>query len=224
MAGPIGRTTAIFERALGLPGLAEVLPAGEHDPETGISAPKDHRDPDRWKAPVPVRRHPRRSHPGLARSLTVPLSALEDGPATAATGSRATPTPGSTCPGTRISPTAGSARGGSATTAMSPGPAPAFPSSFPKTPMRRTRATAPPGAASGASCRPAAAASRSPSPPMPFRTTAPMVPGGSARAGSKPGRKPASPSSCRRTPISTGRAIAGSVTGGFSFRRVTDAS
>ncbi|GAA0307029.1 hypothetical protein [Rhodovulum strictum] len=78
MAGPISKTTAIFERPFSLPGFAEVLPAGEYDLETEISAPPDHRDPDRWKASVLVRLHPRNTHPGLVRSLTVPLSALED--------------------------------------------------------------------------------------------------------------------------------------------------
>lgn len=78
MAGPISRTTAIFGRPFSLPGFAEVLPAGEYDLETEISAPPDHRDPDRWTASVLVRLHARTSHPGLVRSLTVPLSALED--------------------------------------------------------------------------------------------------------------------------------------------------
>lgn len=77
MVGPISRTIAIFQRAFSLPGFAEMLPAGEYDLETEILAPPDHLDPDCWKASVLVRLHPRKSHPGLARSLTVPLSALE---------------------------------------------------------------------------------------------------------------------------------------------------
>lgn len=79
MADPISRTTAIFDRPFRLPGIAEMLPAGEYDLETEISAPPDHQDPERWKAAtlVLVRLHARASHPGLARSLTVPLSALE---------------------------------------------------------------------------------------------------------------------------------------------------
>ncbi|MGY6634853.1 MAG: hypothetical protein ACXIU8_14090 [Alkalilacustris sp.] len=79
MTGPISRTTAIFDRPFSLPGFAEMLPAGEYDLRTEIVAPPDHRDPDRWKAStlVLVRLHARASHPGLARSLTVPLSALE---------------------------------------------------------------------------------------------------------------------------------------------------
>jgi hypothetical protein len=80
MSIPISRTTVIFERPFSLPGLAEVLPAGEYDLETTISAPPDHRDPDRWKAStlVLLRLHARKSQPGLARSLTVPLSAIAE--------------------------------------------------------------------------------------------------------------------------------------------------
>ena len=79
MASPISRTTAIFDRPFSLPGLAEMLPAGEYDLQAEILAPPDHRDPDRWKAStlVLVRLQARASHPGLARSITVPLSALE---------------------------------------------------------------------------------------------------------------------------------------------------
>ena len=79
MRGPISKTTATFERPFTLPGFPEALPAGDYDLETEISAPPDHRDPEQWKASVlvTVRLHPRMSHPGLARSLTVPLSALE---------------------------------------------------------------------------------------------------------------------------------------------------
>ncbi|MGY6633194.1 MAG: hypothetical protein ACXIU8_05560 [Alkalilacustris sp.] len=78
MAGDISRTTAIFERPFSLPGFAEALPASECDPEPEIAASPDHQDPDRWKVSVLVRLHPRASHPGLVRSLTVPLSALGD--------------------------------------------------------------------------------------------------------------------------------------------------
>jgi hypothetical protein len=77
MAGPIIKSTAIFDRPFNIPGFAEVLPAGEYDLETEISAPPDHQDPERWKATVLVRLHSRQSHPGLARNLTVPLAALE---------------------------------------------------------------------------------------------------------------------------------------------------
>lgn len=77
MAGHICKTIAVFDRPFSLLGFAELLPAGEYDLETEISAPPDHQDPDRWKASVLVRLHPRVSHPGLTRSLTVPLSALD---------------------------------------------------------------------------------------------------------------------------------------------------
>lgn len=71
------KTTAVFGRPFNIAGFGETLPAGEYDLETEISAPPDHPDPERWKASVLVRLHPRQSHPGLARSLTVPLSALD---------------------------------------------------------------------------------------------------------------------------------------------------
>ncbi len=77
MQGPISKSTAIFERPFNIPGFDEVLPAGEYDLETEIDAPPDHLDPEKWKASVRVRLHARGSHPGLARSLTVPLTALE---------------------------------------------------------------------------------------------------------------------------------------------------
>jgi len=77
MQGPISKSTAIFERPFSIPGFDELLPAGEYDLETEIDAPPDHLDPEKWKASVLVRLHARGSHPGLARSLTLPLSALE---------------------------------------------------------------------------------------------------------------------------------------------------
>lgn len=75
MHGPV-RTTATFESPFTLPGFSGSLPAGDHDLETRTSGP---RGPERWKASVPVkvRLHPRGSHAGLARGLTVPLSAQE---------------------------------------------------------------------------------------------------------------------------------------------------
>jgi hypothetical protein len=76
MQGPISKSTAIFERPFSIPGFDELLPAGEYDLETEIDAPPDHLDPETWKASVRVRLHARGSHPGLARSLTVPLTAL----------------------------------------------------------------------------------------------------------------------------------------------------
>jgi hypothetical protein len=73
----ISRTTVVFARPFDLPGFDERLPAGEYDIETELSAPPDHRDPGRWKASVMLNLHPRSSHPGLARNLTVSLADLD---------------------------------------------------------------------------------------------------------------------------------------------------
>jgi hypothetical protein len=73
----ISRTTIVFGRPFDLPGFDERLPAGEYDIETELSAPPDHRDPGRWKASVMLNLHPRSSHPGLARNLTVSLADLD---------------------------------------------------------------------------------------------------------------------------------------------------
>jgi hypothetical protein len=77
MAGQIIKSTAVFARPFSLPGFDEMLPAGEYDLETEISAPLDDLDPECWKASVMVQLHARGSHPGLSRSLTVPLSVLD---------------------------------------------------------------------------------------------------------------------------------------------------
>jgi hypothetical protein len=73
----ITRTTIVFARPFDLPGFDERLPAGDYDIETELSAPPDHRDPARWKASVMLRLHPRSSHPGLSRNLTVSLADLD---------------------------------------------------------------------------------------------------------------------------------------------------
>ncbi|KPQ05616.1 MAG: hypothetical protein HLUCCA12_14595 [Rhodobacteraceae bacterium HLUCCA12] len=78
MQPPTIKTTAVFCRPFVIAGFDETLPAGEYDLETEISTPPDHKCPERWKASVLVRLHPRNSHPGLARSLTIPLSDLEN--------------------------------------------------------------------------------------------------------------------------------------------------
>lgn len=70
-------TIAAFSRAFTLPGFDEALPAGDYDIETELSAPPDHLNPDAWKASVLVHLHPRTSHPGLTRSLTVSLADLD---------------------------------------------------------------------------------------------------------------------------------------------------
>lgn len=76
MEGPLCKSTAIFVRPFTVPDFSETLPAGEYDLETELSAPPNHLDPESWKACVVVHLHPRVSHPGLARKLTVTLADL----------------------------------------------------------------------------------------------------------------------------------------------------
>ncbi|WP_298855309.1 hypothetical protein [uncultured Ruegeria sp.] len=71
------KTTAIFSRPFTFPGFDEMLPAGEYEIETELSAPPDYLDPEAWKASVLVYLHPRETHPGLARTLTVSLADLD---------------------------------------------------------------------------------------------------------------------------------------------------
>ncbi|MFZ7092659.1 hypothetical protein [Primorskyibacter sp. 2E233] len=71
------KTVAVFARPFTVPGFDETLPAGEYDIETELSSPPDHHNPEIWKASVMVHLHPRTSHPGLARSLTVSLADLD---------------------------------------------------------------------------------------------------------------------------------------------------
>ncbi len=71
------KTTAIFLRPFELASFNETLPAGEYEIETELLDPADWIDPGNWTASVLVHLHPRASHPGLSRSLTVPLAELE---------------------------------------------------------------------------------------------------------------------------------------------------
>jgi len=71
------KTIAIFSRPFTVPGFAETLPAGEYEIETELVPPPDQRDPEAWRASVLVKLHPRISHPGLARTLTVSLADLD---------------------------------------------------------------------------------------------------------------------------------------------------
>lgn len=71
------RTVAVFARPFMVPGFGETLPAGEYDIETELASPPGHLDPAAWKASVLVKLHPRISHPGLARALTVSLADLD---------------------------------------------------------------------------------------------------------------------------------------------------
>ena len=77
MIDQIAKTVAVFDRPFKLAGFDETLPAGEYDIETELASPPDHKDPQAWKASVVVRLHPRASHPGLTRSLSVSLADLD---------------------------------------------------------------------------------------------------------------------------------------------------
>jgi hypothetical protein len=76
--GPIERlyinTTAVFERPFVVPGLEEVLPAGEYRLEAEVGTPSDL---ESWKALVLVHLHPTPGSPALARTLTLPLEELD---------------------------------------------------------------------------------------------------------------------------------------------------
>lgn len=71
------KTVAVFVRPFTVPGFAETLPAGEYEIETELVSPPDQEDPKAWRASVLVKLHPRTSHPGLARTLTVSLADLD---------------------------------------------------------------------------------------------------------------------------------------------------
>ena len=71
------KTTAVFLRPFQLPSFNETLPPGEYEIETQLIEPVDWIEPGTWTSSVLVRLHPRASHPGLNRTLTVPLAELE---------------------------------------------------------------------------------------------------------------------------------------------------
>ncbi|MGX9353443.1 hypothetical protein ACS3QZ_19800 (plasmid) [Shimia sp. W99] len=71
------KTVAVFSRPFTVPGFDETLPAGEYEIETELVSPPDQQNPAAWKASVLVKLHPRISHPGLARTLTVSLADLD---------------------------------------------------------------------------------------------------------------------------------------------------
>ncbi|WP_198670569.1 hypothetical protein [Oceanicella sp. SM1341] len=71
------KTTAVFLRPFQLPSFNETLPPGEYEIETQLIEPVDWIEPGTWTSSVLVRLHPRASHPGLDRTLTVPLAELE---------------------------------------------------------------------------------------------------------------------------------------------------
>lgn len=74
---PTIKTTAVFAQAFELPSFNETLPAGEYEIEAERLEPVDRIEPGSWTSSVHVRLHPRASHPGLTRTLTVPLAELE---------------------------------------------------------------------------------------------------------------------------------------------------
>lgn len=71
------KTTAVFLRPFQLPSFNETLPPGEYEIETQLLEPADWIEPGAWASSVLVHLHPRASHPGLGRTLTVPLAELE---------------------------------------------------------------------------------------------------------------------------------------------------
>lgn len=71
------KTIAVFSRSFTLPGLDETLPAGDYEIETELVSPAGKKGTAAWHASVMVKLHPRASHPGLARTLTVSLADLD---------------------------------------------------------------------------------------------------------------------------------------------------
>ncbi len=71
------KTTAVFVRPFELASFDEVLPAGEYELETVYLGPVDGIEPGRWTSSVLVHLRPRASHPGLQRTLKIPLAELE---------------------------------------------------------------------------------------------------------------------------------------------------
>lgn len=74
---PTIKTTAIFAQAFELPSFNETLPAGEYEIEAERLESVDGIEPGSWTSSVLVRLHPRASHPGLTRTLTIPFAELE---------------------------------------------------------------------------------------------------------------------------------------------------
>lgn len=76
MSAPI-RTTTTFHRPFQIAGFNETLPPGDYAIETPTRAPAGPVGPRTRLSAVEMHLHPRDSHPGLSRRLTVPLAALE---------------------------------------------------------------------------------------------------------------------------------------------------
>jgi hypothetical protein len=71
------KSTAFFRRPFRLPGLNELLAAGEYPIETELEAPAGSHEPDRWRASVLIHLPTKAESPGLVRTLTVPHAELE---------------------------------------------------------------------------------------------------------------------------------------------------
>lgn len=72
------KRTVVFDRPFELATFDEILPAGEYEICSEVLKPLDWIDPGTWAESVLVHLHPRQSHPGLSRTLTIPLAELED--------------------------------------------------------------------------------------------------------------------------------------------------
>jgi hypothetical protein len=71
------KTTVVFLQPFELQSFNEILPAGEYEVETELNLPEVGIELPAWASSVLVRLHPRASHPGLSRTLSVPLIDLE---------------------------------------------------------------------------------------------------------------------------------------------------
>ncbi|WP_320179189.1 hypothetical protein [Roseovarius pacificus] len=71
------KTTAVFLHPFELASFNEIIPAGEYEIETELFDSANGIEPTSWTSSVLVHLNPRASHPGLARTLTVPLAELE---------------------------------------------------------------------------------------------------------------------------------------------------
>ena len=71
------KTTALFLQPFELASFKETLPAGEYRIETELLEPLAQIEPGIWTSSVLIHLHPQESHPGLSRTLTVPLAELE---------------------------------------------------------------------------------------------------------------------------------------------------
>ena len=71
------KTTAIFLKPFELANFNETLPSGEYDIEIVLPDLADRITPASKALRVQVSLHPRASHPGLSRTLTVPLAEFD---------------------------------------------------------------------------------------------------------------------------------------------------